>query len=33
MKDYDAASDMQIVIQTKVEELKKKYADYKRNLF
>jgi glutamine synthetase len=33
MMDYDAASDMQIVIQTKVEELKKKYADYKRNLF
>ena len=32
-KEYDVASDLQIEIQTKVEELKKKYADYKRNLF
>ena len=32
-KDYDTASDLQIEIQQKVEELKKKYADYKRNLF
>ena len=32
-KDYDMASDIQIEIQKKVEELKLKYADYKRNLF
>ena len=32
-RDYDMASDLQTLIQTKVEELKKKYADYKRNLF
>ncbi len=32
-KEYDVASDLQIEIQTKVEELKRKYADYKRNLF
>ncbi len=32
-KDYDTASDIQIEIQKKVEELKLKYADYKRNLF
>ncbi len=32
-REYDEASDLQITIQAKVEELKKKYADYKRNLF
>ena len=32
-KDFDLASDLQIEIQTRVEELKKKYSDYKRNLF
>ena len=32
-KDYDLASELQIEIQVKVEELKKKYADYRRNLF
>ena len=31
--DYDKASDLQIRIQNEVEELKLKYADYKRNLF
>ncbi len=32
-KDYDMASDLQVEIQTKVEELKQKYFNYKRNLF
>ncbi|MBR6473793.1 MAG: glutamine synthetase [Firmicutes bacterium] len=32
-KDYDLASELQIEIQSKVEDLKKKYSDYKRNLF
>ncbi len=32
-KDYDTASDIQILIQRKVEELKKMYYEYKRNLF
>jgi len=32
-REYDEASELQITIQAKVEELKKKYADYKRNLF
>ena len=32
-KDYDLASELQIEIQTRVEELKKKYSAYKRNLF
>lgn len=33
MKDYKTASDLQLEIQEKVEELKQMYFHYKRNLF
>ena len=32
-KDYSLASDLQIELQSKLEELQKLYATYKRNLF
>lgn len=32
-KDYDKASELQIQIQEKIEDLKTKYRQYKRNLF